>query len=310
MSSNQLTNIVMMIRPSHFGYNKETALDNVYQKSSKTISSYEIVKKALFEFNKFVNVLENAGINVIKFEDDLKLITPDSVFPNNWISTHDNGIIWLYPMFAPNRRIERRQDILNYLETNFQIFKIEDKMLKHESMGKFLEGTGSMVLDRENNIAYACVSNRTNDHLFYQWCENMNFKGISFSANDSGKPIYHTNVLMSICKTMVFICLDAIYDNEQKNELLLSFADTHKEVVNISKSQMNHFLGNVLELQNDNNESYLVMSTTAFNCLNDSQKERINKKMKILHSPLDTIEYFGGGSARCMIAEIFLKPNN
>ena len=305
----QSTNTVFMIRPFNFGYNSETAVDNIFQKNNREISSSDIAKKALFEFDNFVDVLKNAGINVIQFEDDLQSITPDSIFPNNWISTHQDGTICLFPMYAENRRVERRKDILSYFENNFKVSSLFDKAEICEASNKFLEGTGSMVLDRVNKVAYACISKRTNENLFYEWCEKMNFKGITFLSNDAGSPVYHTNVLMSVSENLVFICLDAIVNNNKREQLLTSLHDAKKEILDISQYQMQNFLGNVLELKNNKNESFLVMSTTAFESLDNSQINTINKKSQILHSSLNTIEYFGGGSARCMIAEVFLEPN-
>ncbi len=310
MNNKQLTNIIMMIKPCNFGYNRLTALDNVYQNSyNKGLSKLEISKKASLEFDAFSSLLRNAGISVIEFKDSDTEYTPDSIFPNNWISTHSNGTICLYPMFSPNRRSERRQDILDYLENNFNVNNIFNEMLDFEDKHQFLEGTGSMVLDRKNKIAYASISQRTHKELFFKWCKKMNFRAMSFMSKDEKKPIYHTNVFMSICENMVFICLNALSDSDKKKALLDLFKKTKKEVVDISKDQMKNFLGNVLELKNNDNKSFLVMSSSAYSTLNNYQKEIINKKSTILHSPLDTIEYFGGGSARCMIAEIFLEPN-
>ena len=309
MKTKQVTSTVLMIRPCNFGYNSETALDNVYQQKDRLFSSKEISQKAQVEFDNFVTLLEKHNINVIRFEDNLMEETPDSLFPNNWISTHADGSIFLYPMFAPNRRLERRQDIITYLKKNFYVSNVFDNAVFSEKNNQFLEGTGSMVLDRENQIAYACISSRTNKKLFLKWCQTMNFQAVFFVAKDNNKAIYHTNVLMSICQDMVFICLDALVDDNDKQELISLFAKTKKEIINITKKQMNGFLGNVLELQNRNNESFLVMSSSAYNVLDDFQKLIINKKSKIIHSSLDTIQYFGGGSARCMIAELFLKPN-
>ncbi len=300
----------MMIKPVKFGYNNQTALDNVYQKSKIKTSTHEIAKKAIFEYEQFVSVLRNSGINIIEFQDNEDPLTPDSIFPNNWISTHGDGSIFLYPMFASNRRNERRNDILNYFKTNFQVSSISHDFLNYELDNKFLEGTGSMVLDRVHKIAYACISNRTEKKLFEEWCDKMHFTPLSFYANDQGHPVYHTNVLMSVCENLVFICLEAVVGVDVRQRLLDCFNESNKEVVVISKSQMRNFLGNVLEIQNIQGESFLVMSTSAFEALDNVQKKSINKKIKILHSPLNTIEYFGGGSARCMIAEIFLKPNN
>ena len=309
MARQQLTDTILMIKPLSFGYNPVTALDNLYQKKDATISSSVIAQKAEYEFDQFVDVLEGRGIKVVQLVDDLKQNTRDSLFPNNWITTHANGNIFLYPMFSPNRRMERRPDIIQYLKSNFSVKNIFDYVTDNEKLGKFLEGTGSMVLDRENKIAYASISKRTNKDLFDQWCQNMDFDGISFISEDNNTPIYHTNVLMSICKNMVFICLDAVVLEEDRRRLLSFFKQTNKEVIDISIPQMNSFLGNVLELKNSSQESFLIMSTSAFNSLSSFQKNKINNSVSILHSSLDTIEHFGGGSARCMIAEIFLKSN-
>ena len=212
-------------------------------------------------------------------------------------------------MFASNRRLERKWDIVNYLKNNFCVNNIFDNASVYEAKNKFLEGTGSMVLDRENKIAYASLSERTNESLFNIWCKKMNFKAISFDSEGLKQPIYHTNLLMSVCQKMVFICLDSITDKDQKKTLLSTFSKTKKEVIEISIEQKENFLGNVLELKNLKDESVLIMSTSAALSLTTSQKKIVNKNSKIIYSPLDTIEYFGGGSARCMITEIFLKPN-
>jgi hypothetical protein len=310
MNNTQVTDTIMMIRPSYFGFNSSTAADNVYQHAYQDdVLESEISKKAAFEFDTFVNVLKSSGVKVIQFADVHKDNTPDSIFPNNWISTHSDGSIWLYPMLSINRRAERRQDIIDYLINNFYVKQIFNNAISYEANSQFLEGTGSMVLDRENKIAYASLSKRTNELLFHKWCNQMNFKGCSFCATDSEKPIYHTNVLMSICQKMVFICLDAIIDTCEKKELVSLFMETGKEIIDISINQMNKFLGNVLEVKNKNNEPLLVMSTSAFNILTNQQKEVISRHCKITHSALNTIEYFGGGSARCMIAELFLELN-
>ncbi|MBF25547.1 MAG: amidinotransferase [Flavobacteriales bacterium] len=308
--NNQVTDTILMIKPCNFGYNPLTAKDNAYQNIYKDgLSKDDIAQKAIFEFENFVKVLKKAGIKVVEFPDSSLPYTPDSIFPNNWISTHSNGVVYLYPMLSINRRLERNPDIINYLNNKFSINMIVSDLLSFEDKNHFLEGTGSMVLDRVNRIAYACISKRTNKNLFIKWCDMANFQPISFLACDLHTPIYHTNVMMSICSEMVFICLESIVNKEEKEELLSLFHKTNKEIIDITLNQMNCFLGNVIELQNNLNESYLVMSSSAFKTLTDSQFSIINKKSKILHSPLDTIEYFGGGSARCMIAELFLNPN-
>ena len=306
-----LTNHILMIRPSKFGYNKETALNNTYQNIDDTQSDIDISLRAKNEFDNFVNTLKRHNVNVLVFNDTLDTCTPDSLFPNNWISTHASGVICLYPMFAQNRRLERRDDIVKYLIDNFQVKNVVDELVIYEDKERFLEGTGSMVLDRYNNIAYAAISNRTNEMVFNLWCSKFNYDPVSFhtqiSLNGQVTPVYHTNVLMSICSNMVFICFDVCPYEDDKEKLLNYFNKTNKEVIEISIEQKKCFLGNVIEIKNNQDETYLVMSTKAFSTLNDSQIQIIHKYSKIIHSPLDTIEYFGGGGARCMIAELYLK---
>ena len=306
-----LTNHILMIRPSKFGYNNETALNNTYQNIDDTQSDIDISLRAQNEFDNFVNALKKHNVNVLVFNDTLDTCTPDSLFPNNWISTHASGVICLYPMFAQNRRLERRDDIVKYLIDNFQVKKVVDELVIYEDEERFLEGTGSMVLDRYNHIAYAAISNRTNEMVFNLWCSKFNYDPVSFhtkmSLNGQVTPIYHTNVLMSICSNMVFICFDVCSYEDDKEKLLNYFNKTNKEVIEISIEQKKCFLGNVIEIKNNQDETYLVMSTKAFSTLNDSQIQIIHKYSKIIHSPLDTIEYFGGGGARCMIAELYLK---
>ena len=310
MMSSNLTYTILMIKPTKFGCNLETAVDNVYQQQKSNFSNKEISLQAQKEYLQLVSLLKAEGVDVIEFIDDTNENTPDSLFPNNWISTHLEGLIYLYPMLAENRRLERRIDIVNYFRENFIVNNVIDDAVFLEKKGIFLEGTGSMVLDRKNKIAYACLSKRTDLGVFTKWCQQMNYQDVSFVAEDRGQAIYHTNVLMSVCQHLVFICLDAICMNSDKEKLLLLFKQTNKEVINISSLQMNSFLGNVLEIQNKKQESLLIMSSSAYNSLTFSQTETINKYMKIIHSPLNIIESFGGGSARCMIAEIFLKKTS
>jgi len=307
----QITDTIMMIRPVKFSFNPSTAEDNVYQHENKRgLSDVDISKQAILEFDNFIGVLKSAGVRVIEFQDDAQNHTPDSIFPNNWISTHIDGSVWLYPMLSINRRSERRKDIVHYLQNNFHVSKIFNDAVAYENNNQFLEGTGSMVLDRENKIAYASISKRTNELLFKDWCKKMNFEAVCFQAEDAGKPIYHTNVLMSVCQNMVLICLDAICNLIDKENLISLFNKTGKQVIKISKEQMNGFLGNVLELNAQNDQSILVMSSSAFHLLTASQKDKINQHCNIVHSSLNAIEYFGGGSARCMITELFLKSHD
>jgi len=309
MSQDFTTNTILMIKPTKFGFNSESALDNIYQKKELNFSAKEIRLQAQNEFCQLVSLLKDEGLEVIEFIDNTNDNTPDSLFPNNWISTHKDGTIYLYSMFAKNRRLERRTDIINYFKKNFQVKNIINNAEFYEKKGLFLEGTGSMVLDRENKIAYACLSKRTEFDLFSKWCIQMKYRCVSFCAKDKEHDIYHTNVLMSICKYIVFICLDAILEETDKDILLSMFKKTNKEIINISSLQMNSFLGNVLELKNSNKESLLIMSSSAYNSLTSDQFKIITRYMKIIHSPLNFIESFGGGSARCMIAEIFLRKS-
>ncbi|MBJ04828.1 MAG: amidinotransferase [Flavobacteriales bacterium] len=297
-----------MIRPVKFNYNAETALDNKYQSKITSLSPKVISHQATHEFDNFVTLLKSNNINVLQFSDIEENNTPDSIFPNNWISTHFNGIIHLYPMYASSRRLERRNDIIISLQNQFTVNHLIDDTCNCEHQNIFLEGTGSMVLDRENKIAYACISKRTNLGLFNSWCKEMNYSPVAFYAKDKGQDIYHTNVVMSVCEDFVVICLDAIINPADKAKVKSVIKKTNKKIINISIEQMNNFLGNVIQLINNRNQRFLVMSTSAFNSLKTDQKKIILEKNKILHSSLQTIEYFGGGSARCMIAEIFLKP--
>lgn len=305
---NQITNNIIMIRPVQFQYNTETAVNNFYQKKSSFLTAEQVQSMALDEFNNLVEKLQAKNINVIVF-NDINLTTPDSVFPNNWISTHQEGYICLYPMFAKNRRAERRNDILKYLKENFYVSEVKDYVKDFEKNNMFLEGTGSMVLDRVNRIAYASLSERTHKEVFVEWCNDMNFFPVSFSAfqleNNNMSPIYHTNVMMSIGHSFAIICLDAITDLDTRKKVQGYLEDSKKEIINITQNQVIAFSGNMLQVIGD--KEYLVMSTSAYNSLTIKQIDKIQRHSSIIHSPLETIELFGGGSARCMIAEVFLK---
>ena len=304
----QSTNSILMIRPSNFGFNEETANDNHYQ--NKEFFESNSNENAQKEFDNMVKNLKQNGISVHVFQDDDINYTPDSIFPNNWISFHENGDIGLYPMYAKNRRLERRPEVLEFLEEEgFGIENIVDYS-GAESENKFLEGTGSMILDRENRIAYCSISNRSNEDLFIDFCEDFEFTPVLFnsfqSVGDERLPIYHTNVMMCVTMSYVVICLDSIDDKKQRKNVCEFIKKSEKELINISENQVEKFAGNMLELLNDKGESVLVMSKSAENSLSENQKNTITNYSKIISSDINTIELCGGGSARCMMAEIFL----
>ena len=304
----QATNSILMIRPNNFGFNEETAKDNHYQ--NKKFFESNSNENAQKEFDNMVKNLKQNGISVHVFQDDDINYTPDSIFPNNWISFHENGDIGLYPMYAKNRRLERRPEVLEFLEEEgFGIENIVDYS-GAESENKFLEGTGSMILDRENRIAYCSISNRSNEDLFIDFCEDFEFTPVLFnsfqSVGDERLPIYHTNVMMCVTMSYVVICLDSIDDKKQRKNVCEFIKKSEKELINISENQVEKFAGNMLELLNDKGESVLVMSKSAENSLSENQKNTITNYSKIISSDINTIELCGGGSARCMMAEIFL----
>jgi hypothetical protein len=299
----QSTSNILMIRPVAFGFNPQTE-GNTFQHHAE---AENIQEKALAEFNAFVNKLRLNHINVIVIEDTLKPHTPDSIFPNNWVSFHNDGSVYVYPMQAENRRMERRDDILDMLSTQFNITEINDLTFT-EDRGEYLEGTGSMVLDRENKIAYACLSIRTNPKVLDVFCRESGYTPITFRAFDQNNTaIYHTNVMMCVAEKFVVICLESISDLTKRNELITSFTKTGKEIIEISFAQMNNFAGNMLEVKNTLNQTFLVMSESAKDSLSAFQIAQINKYAEILASPIPTIEKIGGGSARCMMAEIHLE---
>ena len=307
----QITNNIMMIEPVSFNYNTETAINNYYQINNTALSKEEIQQKALKEFKEFVSLLRSKNINVIVFKDTENPKTPDSIFPNNWVSFHIDGEIVLYPMYAKNRRLERRNDIIQKLRDDFIVKKIND-FSYYENQELYLEGTGSMILDRENKICYAAISDRTNKNIVNDFCNQLNFKPILFTSNQDvrGKrlAIYHTNVMMCITTNFAIVCLDSIDCNEEKDRVIDILNETKKEIISISEEQTNKFAGNMLEVEGD--KKYLVMSKSAYFCLTEHQIKKINKYCEILYSDLSTIENYGGGSARCMMAEIFLTLKN
>lgn len=292
-----------MIRPVSFGYNAETAVNNAFQvKSSETA----VQEKALKEFNDFVTLLQHNEVDVTVVEDTLSPHTPDSIFPNNWVSFHNDGTLLLYPMFAINRRAERKEHVLKKVMEKFSVTKQIDLSV-YENRNLFLEGTGSMVLDRDNRIAYACLSPRTNEKLLKEFCLHMDYTPVAFNASDgNGKPIYHTNVLMCVADQYVVICLESIADPLQQQFVSETIIKSNKKIIAITLHQVDHFAGNMLQVENKSREKLLVMSTQAYDALTTEQVQELNKYNRIIHSPLATIETNGGGSARCMMAEIHL----
>jgi hypothetical protein len=304
MTNQQSTSHLLMIRPVSFGFNEQTAGSNAFQ--VKQGNKNEVQENALTEFNDLVTVLRNNGVDVTVIDDTPEPHTPDSIFPNNWVSFHSDGNIFLYPMQAENRRLERREDIINQLEDCFKVHHIVD-LSRFEHDHKFLEGTGSMVLDRIGKIAYACISPRTDKDVLAIFCEQTGYKAVCFDAIDEyGKAIYHTNVLMCIGSKFAVICLDSIANPHERITIIESLQSTRKEIIEISFEQMNQFAGNMLEVQNKHGEALIVMSQSAFRSLTEVQKATLEKHGKLIYSNINTIETNGGGSARCMIAEVHL----
>ncbi len=295
-----------MVRPANFGFNAETAINNAFQTNDTSKSVTEIQQKAIKEFDTMVSKLREKGINVITAADTKSPVKPDAVFPNNWVTFHQDGTVITYPMNAANRRLERREDIIDHIGQQFKIGTRID-VSKYEKEEIFLEGTGSVVLDRVNKIAYACLSPRTNDDLLDRFCRYIEYKKMVFhSVDGQGQEIYHTNVMMAMGNTFVVICMDTIKDPTEHADLLQIFKETNKEVIEISLQQMNQFAGNMLQVSNTDGKTFLVMSEQAILSLSDEQVSNLNQHTELLFSNIDTIETYGGGSARCMMAEIFL----
>ncbi|MBS7786461.1 amidinotransferase [Flavobacterium sp. CYK-55] len=306
----QTANAILMIRPVAFRMNEQTAVNNYYQKVLDGLTPETVNARAREEFDAFVNKLRMVGVDVVVVEDTLHPDTPDSIFPNNWISFHENGDVVLYPMFAENRRHERREDILDLLEERgFAINEIMD-YTSAEDDDIFLEGTGSLLLDRQNGKAYCALSPRADEELFIEFCEDFEYNPIIFEAYQTvdgvRKLIYHTNVMMCLGETFAVICADCIDDKQERKMVLDNLREDGKEIILITEDQVNNFAGNMLEVRGSDNRRYLVMSQSAHKSLTPAQITQLEKHATILSSSLDTIEACGGGSARCMMAEVFL----
>ena len=294
---------ILMISPDKFRNNEHTLLDNVFQ--SKKANQNQIEHLAIKEFNRLRELISNSGIEVFSFDDDSKFDTPDAVFPNNWISFHYYHKAILYPMFAPNRRFERESKILDKLSVSGIEIEIINDYSLYENENRFLEGTGSIVLDRKSKKAYCSLSGRSDLSLFKKFCSDMNYVPVFFNSSHKSKPIYHTNVMMSICNNFTIICLDSIRDKNERNNVIENLNNSGLEIIDISINQMTSFLGNCIQLINSDQSPVLIMSSRAFNSITKSQIKRIESHTEIIHSDIKTIEDNGGGSARCMIAEIF-----
>lgn len=306
----QTTNTILMVRPVNFRMNEQTAVNNYYQEPIDGVLPETINTKAQKEFDAYVEKLRDIGVNVIVVNDRKETDTPDSIFPNNWVSFHQNGDVGLYPMFAENRRLERREDILETLENEgFLIKNIIDYTSAEEEF-VFLEGTGSVILDRVNRKAYCALSPRADEDLFFEFCEDFEYMPVVFVANQTvngeRKPIYHTNVMMCIAETFAVICLSSIDDKKERKNVIKHLKEDGKEIIDITENQVTQFAGNMLQVKGNNDERYLIMSQSAYDALTKHQIQTIEKHCEILSSSLDTIETCGGGSARCMMAEVFL----
>ncbi|MDL5049465.1 arginine deiminase-related protein [Oscillatoria amoena NRMC-F 0135] len=298
-----------LVRPAGFGFNPETAGSNSFQQMTDG-DEQDIRQRAILEFDRMVDLLLSHDVDVRVFDDTQVPDKPDAQFPNNWISLHEDGTLVLYPMMAPNRRLERRKDIIDYLKRDFLVKSVVD-LTGEETSGRFLEGTGSIVFDYVNQIGYACRSPRTNEDLVNTLSQRLGLKPVIFDAVDElGIPVYHTNVLMCIGSRFVVICLDAIHKEKDREEILASFNSTSHKIVAISHAQMNAFAGNMIEIKNRSNEPLVLLSEQAFNSLLPGQVDAISRYAEMIPISIPTIEKFGGGSVRCMVTANFLSFRN
>ena len=308
--SKQYTSNLMMVRPASFQFNYETAVSNAFQKSLDGLSPEEIKQKAIEEFDAYVAKLRENKINVTVIQDTDEPAKPDAIFPNNWISMHENGSIFLYPMNTENRRLEIRPEIIEELKTSFVVKEITNLTTSVKDH-KFLEGTGSIIFDHLHKIAYACLSPRTDKELFIHYCDMIGYEAVYFySADELDNLVYHTNVMLTVGDTFAVICLESIKDKTEQSFVKERLENTGHEIIDITFAQMNAFAGNMLQVQNTEGKTFLVMSETSFKSLSSQQIAQIEKHTNILSVAIPTIETIGGGSARCMLAEIYLEEKN
>lgn len=304
--SKQTTTDIVMIRPKHFGFNAETAVNNVFQKQDDSLSAEEISRHALAEFDALVSRLRKFGVTILVVEDSDSPVKPDAAFPNNWLSTHPDGALITYPMFSALRRRERREFIVEEIARHYAIDR-RYSLEHYEDEGKYLEGTGSLVIDHASSVVYACISERTDLDLVDKFCILRRLDKVTFHGEAEGIPIYHTNVMMALGPGVAVVCLDCVPDPEEREALAAKLRETGKEIVEISLAQMYDFAGNMLFLQSVDGTTLCVMSTRAKSALDDAQTGVLERYSTVVDSPLEIIENYGGGSARCMIAENFLR---
>ncbi len=309
----QITNTILMVRPTSFRANEQTAVNNYYQKDITGFSQEELELKAQKEFDSIVESLREIGVHVVVYNSHDGLDTPDAHFPNNWISFHENGTVGLYPMFAENRRLERREDVLTQLESEGFIIENIVDYTSAEKENIFLEATGSLVLDHVNRKAYCALSQRSNEALLIEFCEDFEYTPVIFTANQTvdgeRMPIYHTNVMMCLGETFSVICLSSIDDKKQRGNVIKHLKADGKKIIDITEAQLNNFAGNMLEVKGKDEKRYLIMSQAAYDSLTKSQINSLEVHCELVSSSLDIIEACGGGSARCMMAEVFLPKS-
>ena len=301
----QISERIFMVRPAHFGYNEQTAASNTFQNADIAIENPQHIAQQ--EFDNAVQKLQDTGIHVWVIEDNPGVICPDAIFPNNWISSHEDGTIVLYPMLTPNRRSERREEVVVSLKKDYEVSRIID-LSKYEQEGKFLEGTGSIVFDHEARLAYACLSPRTDQKLLIELCEQLNYTPLCFhSVDEHGIDVYHTNVIMGIGKGFAMICLDSIPDIQERDAVIAALTSGQKEIIEISFAQVKSFAGNILAIKNNKGEQIVALSESAYIALNEQQKKSLEQYCTLLPISIPNIENIGGGSVRCMLAQNFLK---
>ena len=303
----QITDTILMVRPAAFGPNEETATTNFFQSPTQKVNGQSLQQSAIKEFDNMVEILGKHDINVLVINDTSVPVKPSAIFPNNWLSTSPEGIISVFPMYAPNRRSEKREDILNLLAEKFVVKDVQD-WSEFEVEKKFLEGTGSMVIDHDNKVIYTCYSPRTDISVLEKFANANKYRAIAFLATDkNGHPVYHTNVVMTLGENFAVLCEEAIEEEWELIAIRQLLDSSGHDVIRITKSQMHSFAGNMLQVQNNKGKKFLVMSETAFNSLYDNQREELSAKNNLLPIPIPIIEQTEGGSVRCMMAEIFLE---
>ena len=304
-----LATTILMVRPAAFGFNEETAANNYFQ-TNPGIGKEVLQQKALAEFDNMVQLLRNEEVDVLVIDDTKEPPKPDALFPNNWLSTSPNGTVSVFPMYAPNRRAEKRDDILQQLARHFVVKDVQD-WSEYEAEGRFLEGTGSMVIDHDNKMIYAAVSERTNLSVLEKYAATNNYQAIVFLATDkNGQPVYHTNVMMALGSAFCVLCEEAIEEEWELIAVRQLLESTGHTIIAITREQMHAFAGNMLEVKNKNGENILVLSQSAFNSLRTEQKEMLETYAKLLPVAVPVIEEVEGGSVRCMMAEVFLEKSS